>query len=385
MAFIFVPNADGGFTEGDKQTNPDTGVEYIYIDGAWRALGPKIEDEFDTLDERYVNVTGDTIQGQLYFDLNEDGQHNLGITPGRDNTAILFSMNNGITRLRSLADNNINSNNVRTHFGWGRDNAGNPQTVLYWLADPGDSHHAVNLSYLESYVAEQIDAIDVGDINLDEALADYLPLTGGELTGDLTIKNKYFYVENNTGEEKFRVQGSGFCRSLDLFRSERTDNGPGFQARNNNTLNAEIRCDGRATFKTSVKKDNKELATEEHVSNNYLSIGGGTLTGVLQFNRGNKDNYQFKISPNSGSDFATNIYSVSNGQMRFRTSHTNNEGDNIGSHIVLDPANGTPTTKIYKVVTPTANDMAANKSYVDGKVGGGRFYVQDNALYYEMP
>ena len=34
MAFIFVPNADGSFTEGDKQTNPDTGVEYIYSDGA---------------------------------------------------------------------------------------------------------------------------------------------------------------------------------------------------------------------------------------------------------------------------------------------------------------------------------------------------------------
>ena len=43
MAFVFVPNADGGFDEGDRQTNPDTGVEYIYIDGAWRALGPDID------------------------------------------------------------------------------------------------------------------------------------------------------------------------------------------------------------------------------------------------------------------------------------------------------------------------------------------------------
>ena len=46
MAFIFVPGPDGSFTEGDRQVNPDTGVEYCYIDGAWRALGPKIEDEF---------------------------------------------------------------------------------------------------------------------------------------------------------------------------------------------------------------------------------------------------------------------------------------------------------------------------------------------------
>ena len=55
MAFTFIEP----FEEGDRQTNTDTGVEYIYVDGAWRALGPKIEDEFPTLDDRYVNKTGD--------------------------------------------------------------------------------------------------------------------------------------------------------------------------------------------------------------------------------------------------------------------------------------------------------------------------------------
>ena len=62
MAFIFVPP----FTEGDKQTNPDTGVEYIYSDGAWRALGPKIEDEFDTLDDRYVKLEGTTVLSDYF-------------------------------------------------------------------------------------------------------------------------------------------------------------------------------------------------------------------------------------------------------------------------------------------------------------------------------
>ena len=66
MAFIFVPNADGGFTEGDRQTNPDTGVEYVYLDGAWRALGPKIQDEFDTLDGRYVKLESTSILGDYY-------------------------------------------------------------------------------------------------------------------------------------------------------------------------------------------------------------------------------------------------------------------------------------------------------------------------------
>ena len=43
MAFQFVPP----FEEGDKQTNDETGVEYIFSDGAWRPLGPRIEGQFD--------------------------------------------------------------------------------------------------------------------------------------------------------------------------------------------------------------------------------------------------------------------------------------------------------------------------------------------------
>ena len=231
MAFQFVPP----FEEGDKQTNPETGVEYIFTSGAWRPLGPKIEDEFDTLDGRYVKLedttvlgdyyrlrgpnvagnglstfqvideglqklynvatpdktndawvanvefvndtvsdylplTGGTIQGQLYFDVNSDGQHNIGITPhDADDTAVLYSMNGGICRLRSLADNNINSSNVRTHFGWGRNVDGDPETVLYHLQDPTEPLHAVNLQYLENYVANNAptgDYIDKTDTNV---------------------------------------------------------------------------------------------------------------------------------------------------------------------------------------------------------------------------
>ena len=62
MAFIFNPNP----SEGDKQTNPDTDVEYIYSGGAWRALGPKIEDEFDTLDGRYIKLNGRSDVGDAY-------------------------------------------------------------------------------------------------------------------------------------------------------------------------------------------------------------------------------------------------------------------------------------------------------------------------------
>ena len=59
--------------------------------------------------------------------------------------------------------------------------------------------------------------------------------------------------------------------------------------------------------------------------------------------------------------------------MRFRTSHNDSEAAAKNSHIILDPdvANdgANPTTKIWKVVTPTSDDMAANRGYVDSKVG----------------
>ena len=92
MAFQFVPP----FEEGDKQTNPETRVEYIFTDGAWRPLGPKIEDQFDELDERYVNVDGDTIHGTLKFDHGESNPANLLIRPNISDTATsIFALNNG--------------------------------------------------------------------------------------------------------------------------------------------------------------------------------------------------------------------------------------------------------------------------------------------------
>jgi hypothetical protein len=104
-----------------------------------------------------------------------------------------------------------------------------------------------------------------------------------------------------------------------------------------------------------------------------LPLSGGVLTGGLSFERGDKDYNQFKISPNGGIDYNTNIYSLYGGQMRLRTSHTENEAD-YNTHIILNPDENYPETKIYNVVTPTQDHMAANKEYVDeavATVGGG--------------
>ena len=42
--------------------NPDTGITYIYKDGAWRVLSST---DFEDLEDIYVNVSGDTMTGEL--------------------------------------------------------------------------------------------------------------------------------------------------------------------------------------------------------------------------------------------------------------------------------------------------------------------------------
>ena len=113
------------------------------------------------------------------------------------------------------------------------------------------------------------------------------------------------------------------------------------------------------------------LATVDYVDaqdDTKLNKSGGTITGSLNFNRGNKPSPQFRISPNSGDNYATNIYAMNNGELRLRSSGTDKEGDHVGSHIVLQANDDAPTTKIYHVPEPTQPHMAASKEYVDDKI-----------------
>ena len=109
-----------------------------------------------------------------------------------------------------------------------------------------------------------------------------------------------------------------------------------------------------------------------------LKKTGGTITGSLNFQRGDKEHKQFKVAPNGGSDYATNIYNLNGGQMRLRSSHTSSENDHVGSHIVLDPNGGTPETKLYHLAEPVQGHMAVSRDYLDqkiaealGSLGGG--------------
>ena len=270
MAFIFNPNPN----EGDKQTNPDTGVEYAYIDGAWRALGAKIEDEFDTLDARYVKLEGTSVVGDLY---RLRGPNATG-----SGQSTFTAIDSGTLK-------------------------------LYNLATPQDSNTAwaAPVGYVQQYVQEKIDAIP--DVDLD-----------GYAT------------------ETYVDDAIAAIPDVDL--------------------------DGYAT-----EQYVDDAFTNANLSQ-YFKKTGGTITGSVSFNRGEKSHPQFKITPNAGTtNFATNIYSLGDGDMRFRTSHTDSEEDHLGSHIVLRANGGNPETRIYNVVE-AGESTAVPRSYVDNAVanaGGG--------------
>ena len=112
--------------------------------------------------------------------------------------------------------------------------SGEPETYIYHLQDPQDELWAANKRYVDTAIADA-----------DVDLSGYLPLTGGTLTGSLYLDNKRIEILDGNGEPSFYAQGSGFCKSYDMFRVERAIDGPAFQARIDSTVNAEIRTSGK--------------------------------------------------------------------------------------------------------------------------------------------
>ena len=234
MAFIFVPNPDGSFTEGDKQVNPDTGVEYCYIDGAWRALGPKIEDSFDTLDERYVKLEGTTVLSDYFrlkgpnaagtgtstFQVVEDGKLKLYNvqTASDSNTGWAANVEYVQNAIEAIDSASVTIDNVPPT---------DPNSGDLWFHS-GEAD--LKIYYTDDTSSQWIPASTPPD-PYDE---NFVSTSGDTMTGSLTMDNSKiniegnssrFYAKNDDGDIKLTIFGSGLFIADNTIRSKRINNG----------------------------------------------------------------------------------------------------------------------------------------------------------------
>ena len=189
-----------------------------------------------------------------------------------DTSSSIYALNAGAIRFRTSLTDSL-STGVNTHIAIGRTDDENqtPVTYLYHIAYPDQPNWAVPRSYVDDAVG-----------NID--LSAYLPLTGGTLTGTTRITGASFFVNNASGDEVIRLQESGFIRTLDMIRVERTGAGTAFQARIGTDANAEINCNGSAFFKGDIAMNgnkitgladptsNAQAATKKYVDENAGSV-----------------------------------------------------------------------------------------------------------------
>ena len=375
MAFTFVPNADGSFTEGDKQTNLDTGVEYIYIDGAWRALGPKIEDEFPTLDERYVNVNGDTMTGDLQIEQKKirlkktDGTNQLRISPNSgDYYTNIYAYNGGGMRFRATPGDTNDGYGTGLIVEMGDHLVGQEalptRTSVLNLQTPTKDSHAANKWYVDDTVSNAIDAIPDVDLDgyatedyVDNAIGNidlsaYLPLTGGKMSGAITFSSgsttrSYLNFDND--------QKANQTSEIVVQRPWSQDNKVGDR---NGT--------GGLNLKIMANSDQNRL--------NILT-GSGANTNTLRITGGGngKQIHAFSSIELCGGDSARQTIWAKSGIVG-NLSYSGNADSNIrlswGANKVwiknstLDLTGG----QIINVDEPTDDNHAATKSYVDTQI-----------------
>ena len=362
MAFIFVPNADGSFTEGNKQTNTDTGVEYIYSNGAWRALGPKIEDEFDTLDDRYVRLNATSIVGDLY---RLRGPNAAGT---------------GLSSFQNISDGEHRLYNIA-------------------LAEDSNTGWAASVQYVQNYVGTQIDAIP--DVNLDG----YLPLAGGTMTGRLTIEQPRTDSNTNCFVVKGRIKDdSNNLTEGILLKSYK---------RQNSSSSADYLAyygeSGGGNEILNRKTAQEEFALKSDLDNitldNYLPLSGGTLTGTLtgQLIKSIRTGGGYALEVKPG-DTDTKAFIRTDGTSRLSTLTVESPMSSAGQRAfeikgrmpnntvskdffyMYTNNDGTPSAMNYNGKMDSTNNLAT-VGYVNSKfdgISGGKFYVSSGSLYFEM-
>ena len=263
------------------------------------------------------------------------------------------------------------------------------------LAEDSNTGWAASVQYVQNYVGTQIDAIP--DVNLDG----YLPLTGGTLTGRLTIEQPR--TDSNTNcfviKGRIRDDSNNLTEGI-LLKSYK---------RQNSSSSADYLAyygeSGGGNELLNRKTAQEEFAAKSDLENitldNYLPLSGGTLTGTLtgqlikSIRTGN--GYAIEVKPG---DTSTKAFIRTDGTSKLATLTVESplataserpfeikgrlsDGSTVSKDFfyAYANANGTASAMNYNGKMNSTNNLV-NYGFVTNKVPG-RFYVQNGSLYYE--
>lgn len=294
---------------------PSTGVSSL----GWRFLADTswVVSKINSSTSNFLNKTGDTATGQIIFDSYGLAFNNIAWTndlvPNRTYGGYLqvldaynASSDGGPTNYGTVLQ--VNSRN--SHWAnqlWFPGGAEASKKGLYYRHMP----------YNSTTYGEWIKLATTSD------LGNYLPLSGGTLSGNLTINtvgSTTFVINNNdtNGSETFmRVLRKGTASAAIGFR----DSLGAYIYNYNSNKYLFIDNDGYARVGTTSGSTRLALITDIPTVSGYLPLTGGTLTGTLSINSGGSEPLIINNSASAGEAYVvTKTQGTTRGVMGWNSS-----------------------------------------------------------------
>lgn len=233
------------------------------------------------------------------------------------------------------------------------------------LSAPTEYEDATNKEYVDSKVRS------AGN-------GKFLPLTGGTVTGSVSMSNNKITSLGNP------TIGTDAANKAYVDNAVSGAGSGDFKADGSVTATGDFNMGLHKITNLAMPVEGTDAASRNYVFINFLPKTGGTLTGNLKVT---SDSASVTVEGNSGAGMvvsgATNG-GVPTGELIVQDSNQSNSSyirltaSATGNEIACDSklninANEVDfgNIKVTGIATPTANTDAANKAYVDSKIGGG--------------
>lgn len=365
--------------------------------------------------ENYVSKAGDTMTGALNISMGESeisianasielNTGSNGVTVGEiptdtptygilSNSDLLFIANGNINLLNSNDGEALKITNVATPTN--ANDAANKAYVDNAVSGAGggdflangsvpatgdfnmNNHKITNLSAPTEY--EDATNKEYVDSKVRSAgNGKFLPLTGGTVTGSVSMSNNKITSLGNP------TIGTDAANKAYVDNAVSGAGSGDFKADGSVTATGDFNMGLHKITNLAMPVEGTDAASRNYVFINFLPKTGGTLTGNLKVV---SDSASVTVEGNSGAGMvvsgATNG-GVPTGELIVQDSNQSNSSyirltaSATGNEIACDSrlvinANEVDfgNIKVTGIATPTANTDAANKAYVDSKVGGG--------------